>query len=386
MKRIITGFRAEIVRKCIRANVFLVALAYFKNPLTAIRTMTAVKERRKSVRGPRKLRKFIKSGGRYFFMDNIPGWPSEAFNGYFRAEAIRLKRSEGVGIPLSTVFLSVTSKCPMRCRHCFERTNLSGTEFLSLEDLKAIVRKLKDYGVYHIQFTGGEPLERFDDLISLINYSKKGTDIWLNTSGYGLTIEKAAELKKAGLTGAEISLDHWDESEHNHFRGNDNSFSWAGNAVVNCNRQGILTCLSLCATNRFISDENLRRYVLLAMEWDVSFIRLLEPRETLVYKGDEIFLSPDNLTQLEEFFQNASSPDVINEYPIVTYPYYHQRRSGCMGAGNRYFYIDPRGDIHACPFCRNPAGNAKRDSIETAINNLRSKGCQAYRTNTEGLT
>jgi len=376
----ITGFRAEAVRLRILAGIFFSALSHLSDTLKVLSALSEIRAKRRAVHGAGKIKKFIKADGRYFFMDNIPGWPSVASRGYFRTEIARAMQHDGENNPLSTVFFSITSKCPLRCRHCYERDNLSVNEYLSLENLKQIVANLKDYGVFHFQLSGGEPLERFDDLISIVECTGKGADVWINTSGYGLTYERALSLKKAGLTGAEISLDHWDEDEHNLFRDNAKSFSWARDAAMNCRKAGIITCLSLCATNKFITGDNLKRYASLAMEWGVSFIRLLEPRETKTFKGNDVLLSADKIKVLEEFFLNSTSGERLPEYPIVSYPGYHQRRVGCLGAGNHYLYIDTRGDIHACPFCRSAAGNAVTDRIEDVVKLLRKRGCQAYTT------
>lgn len=379
----LTGLRAELIRISILFNIALLAFSSLKNPLLSLKVLKEIKAKRRKVMGLKKIRKFFKSGSRYFFSDDIPGWPSAAFNRYFLTEIIRASGSDHQNVPLSTVFLSITSRCSMRCRHCYEWENLSKNDFLSLTELKEAIRKFKNIGVRHFQLCGGEPLERMDDLVSLLAYSGKGSDLWINTSGFGLTYEKALLLKKAGLTGAEISLDHWDASEHNQFRGHDKSFFWAREAARSCADAGILTGLSICATANFVTKENLRRFAYLAMDWDISFIRLLEPRETVRFKGEEVNLSAEQIEMLEEFFLAAGSPKNLQEYPVISYPGYNQRRTGCSGAGIRYLYVDPRGDIHACPFCRNSAGNVVTGNIEDTVSLLRTLGCQLYKTSTQ---
>lgn len=365
----------------ILTDIAILAASHLKNPFSSLKILAIISSKRKTVHGHQKVRKYIKSGNRYFFSDEIPGWPSAAFNGFFTTEIIRASGLNGIRVPLSTVFFAITSRCPLRCKHCYEWNNISQNEYLSLENLKEIIKKIKNFGVYHIQLSGGEPLERIDDLIVLTDYSREGADLWLNTSGFGLTPERAVALKKAGLTGAEISLDHWDEFEHNSFRGNDKSFFWVREAVKNCKEAGILTSLSLCATNTFVSDRNLMKYVELAMKWGVSFIRILEPKEAGRYEGKEISLSLEKIILLEEFFLNSGSPEKVPEYPLISYPGYNQRRIGCLGAGNRYLYIDAKGDIHACPFCQRSAGNAISDQIEDAVSVLKTVGCHEYITN-----
>jgi MoaA/NifB/PqqE/SkfB family radical SAM enzyme len=369
---------SEFIRLRMLLHIALIATYYHRNPFRGLKDLRAIKAKRQSFQGLQPIRKYIRSGKRYYFSDNIPGWPSQAFKGFCRSEIMRVSGQKGIRIPFSTVFMSITSKCPLRCPHCYELDNLSLNEVLTTDDLQVILKKIKDYGTYHLQFSGGEPLERLNDLLMLVGQTCKKADIWINTSGFGLTQEIAHSLKKAGLTGAEISLDHWKEEEHNAFRCHPESFFWVREAVKNCNAAGILTSLSLCATGKFISKDNMDNYIEQAMQWGVRIIRLLEPRETLRFRNKDTYLQPGQIALLEEYYRNASSPGKPLKYPLITYPAYHSRKTGCTGGGHRYIYIDPKGNIHPCPFCRRPAGNAVTDPIEDAVDTLKALGCQKY--------
>jgi MoaA/NifB/PqqE/SkfB family radical SAM enzyme len=378
MSEFITGYKAELIRLRVLLQIAMVAVSYSKNPVKGLKILAGIKAKRQSFQGLQRITKFIRSGGRYFFSDNVPGFPSPAFKGFIRTEVIRASGNNSTRIPFSTVFFSVTSKCPLRCPHCYEWENLSRKEYLSYDDLLVILNKIKLYGNYHFQLCGGEPLERLDELLLLIRQASIGSDVWINTSGFGLTGEVAHSLKMAGLTGVEVSLDHWDEAEHNSFRRHPESFYWVREAVESCNKEGLLTTLSLCATGKFISRENLDKYLQLAMSWGIGVIRILEPRETGRFRGEDIFLLHGQTDLLEEYYRDAVSSGKPREYPFITYPAYHSRKTGCTGGGRRYIYIDPKGDIHACPFCRRPAGNAVTGSIEDAVAVLRAHGCKEY--------
>ena len=377
---IITGVWAKLLRICMVLNILFLAVTTHKNPSTGIKTLRKVQKKRGTVQGLPGFTKYIKAGGRYFFSENIPGWPSSAFNGFFRAEIARSTNLQKRP-PLSTVIFAITSRCRLGCLHCYEWNNISHHDRLTPENLREIICKLKEYGVNHIQLSGGEPLERFSDLASLIKFSREKADLWLLTSGFGLTLEKALELRNSGLTGADISLDHWEEEKHNRSRNNSKSFYWVKEAVKNCRKAGIATTLSLCAFRSFVTQDNLTKYAKLAKEWGVGFIRILEPRDAGRYKGKDIELGKDQTDLLEDFFQDFNTSNKFIGYPIVTYPGYNQRRMGCFGAGNRYLYIDSAGDIHACPFCQKSAGNAVSIRIEDAVSILKSFGCQKYELN-----
>jgi MoaA/NifB/PqqE/SkfB family radical SAM enzyme len=380
-KNIVSGLIAIIIRICIQINILLIAVTTLKNPVEGIKILKGIRNKRGSVQGLPKVVKYIKAGGRYFFSENIPGWPSSAFNGFIRSEITRI--SDPHKKPsLTTIIFAITSKCRFGCSHCYEWNNISHIDKLTPDNLKNIIAKIKEYGVNHIQLSGGEPLERFNDLVELIRFSRNRTDLWLLTSGLGLTFEKALALKNAGLSGADVSLDHWDENKHNQSRNNDSSFYWAREAVRNCIRAGIATALSLCAFRTFVTQYDLSKYADLAKDWGAGFIRILEPREAGRYTGKDISLTKEQTDILEMFFLDLNISGKYIDYPIVTYPGYNQRRIGCLGAGNRYLYIDSVGDIHACPFCQRSAGNAVTDRLEDAVGVLQSYGCQKYNMNT----
>jgi MoaA/NifB/PqqE/SkfB family radical SAM enzyme len=349
--------------------------------LAAPRLLNQLAEKRRTIHGLTRVRKFARAKGRYFITPDSPGWPSQAFGGFIDNELGRLGAGGNKAHALQTVIFAITSRCPLQCRHCFEWDNLDAGEHLSAGDLDAVMRKLQQHGVRHVQLSGGEPLARFGDLVDLTGKYGREMDLWVLTSGFGLTSEKAAALSMAGLTGANISLDHWDPAGHNDFRNHADAFRWAGEAAANCRRAGMAVSLSLCAARSFVTAGNLGRYRELAREWGADFIRVLEPRQAGRFSGPETELSRSQTDLLDSFYLETNLDPKFRQYPIISYPGYHQRRVGCFGAGNRYLYIDSKGDFHACPFCLGSVGNALTGSLVEAIEKMKSRGCHVFRVN-----
>ncbi|MDP2888282.1 MAG: hypothetical protein Q8P34_04845 [Bacteroidota bacterium] len=52
---------------------------------------------------------------------------------------------------------------------------------------------------------------------------------------------------------------------------------------------------------------------------------------------------------------------------------------GCFGAGNRYIYADPNGDVHACPFCRGKMGNLLEEPFGQIIKKVKGVGCHEFK-------
>ncbi|MEO6813757.1 MAG: radical SAM protein, partial [Ginsengibacter sp.] len=236
----------------------------------------------------------------------------------------------------------------------------------------------QELGITQGQLSGGEPLNRFDDIIFILQNIKKGTEVWLYTSGYHFTEERSALLKQEGLTGITVSLDHWIPELHNTFRGKENAFEWAEKAVANARKQDLVVCLSLCATKEFINTNNLLQYAKLAKQWGVSFIQVLEPRAVGHYAEKDIYLNKTKISELEDFYATFNYNKTYADYPSIVYHGFYSRRIGCGGGGKHYVYIDTDGDVHDCPFCQRKLFSALHDPVEKNIRLMLNKGCGAY--------
>lgn len=374
---ILSGFKHVIVKFLLRRCIFQIGLKSYRNPLKAIIGLNKLINFRRGLYS-NKLNRYIKSDSRYFFSLSVPGWPSKAFDQFIANSLNRVRTNQPEIKHLLTMIFAITKKCPLRCEHCFEWDRLNDTEVLSLDDLHLITKKFQDRGIGQIQFSGGEPLQRIEDLVSVIKKAKKETDFWMLTSGYGLNIKKAQQLKEAGLTGVNISLDHWDPEAHDAFRGLPNSYQWVEQASANVREVDLVLALTLCATKSFVTEENLWKYADLARKLGAGFVQILEPRAVGHYAGKAVDLTLNQQTIIEKFFLEINRNKKYNDYPTVNYPAFHQRKIGCFGAGDLYLYVDPNGDAHACPFCQKKVGNCISESIDKSIGKMKKEGCHKF--------
>jgi len=161
--RIISGWKARFIRFQISIHGLDCALRASGNIVKALSLVRKISDTRRQFKGLKDNFKLLKADGRYFISENFPGWPSEAFTSFINNE-ISMLMNPGAGKKLTTVIFAITSRCRLGCRHCYEWHNIASAEKLSYEDLSGIVKKLKGNGVRHIQISGGEPLERFEDV------------------------------------------------------------------------------------------------------------------------------------------------------------------------------------------------------------------------------
>ncbi len=377
---ILTGWRLRAAEARIRVQLVRLAWRFaptFARGVAALRSMEAL---RRQFMGPGPIRKLVRVNGRHYWDLHSPGWPSAAFDAYHLTELNRLAPFRpGVGQELKAVVLAITQQCAQHCAHCFEWDRLNQPDPLTRADLLALVARVQARGVGQIQLSGGEPLRRYADVLAILQNATPGTDFWLLTAGIGLTTGRARELRAAGLTGVQISLDHHEPALHDFFRGYDGAFRAAEAAVRAALAAGLVVALNLCPTRAFATPANLTAYAELARAWGVQFVHLLEPRAVGHYAGQDVGLSPEQEALLEAFYHRLNTHPAYRAYPIVTYHGWHQRRVGCFGAADRYLYLDPTGDLHACPFCQGSAGSACTDAgLAAGIDRLRAGGCGKF--------
>jgi len=349
---LVTGFRRKIILCRIRIRIFRLALAEFRSVKKTARVFRDIIRFKKQYAGEERFKKLVKSCGKYYWQMHLPGFPSKAFDNHVLGLINRFAPIRSFHNQLTILYLGITKKCPLSCKHCYAWAELNEEGELPVGEMKQIISTFQDRGLSQVCFLGGEPIMRFDDLLEMVRSIKPHTESWISTSGYKIDREKSDALKKAGLTGVAISLDHFDPLKHNDFRGSSHAYEWAVTATQNCTKSGLLTCWSICVTRDILSRENLIAYAELAASYQVNFIQLFEPMVAGRFSGMDVRIDNKGIRILEEFYLKMNTDTNYSHLPIVVYPSYHQRRMGCLAFGNRYLYIDPDGCLHPCPFCR----------------------------------
>ena len=376
---ILSPLRSTLVQLKVGLHIVRLALREYKSLTKVSAVLTKLFNLKKAILGAVNS-KVVKVDGRYYHYLYAPGYPSPNFDQYIMGEFNRIMPTQQKANALTFIHLAVTKKCPLKCEHCLEWHNLNKPESLDADDLAAIVDKFRTEGIAQFHFSGGEPMVRVKDMLPLIKRGRGEPEFYILTSGFNFTAANAGALKAAGLTGVVISLDHFDAAKHDRFRGSPGSFTDVMQAVHHAHANKLVVALTICVTRAFLSWENLLRYAALAKKLNVAFIQILEPRAVGHYEGKDIFLDNDHLQLLDRFFCTLNLGKAYQDYPIVIYHGYYQRRIGCLAGGNRTLYIDSGGWVNACPFC-----HTKNVHIKSVIGKgsssdgkLEVGGCEIY--------
>jgi len=119
--------------------------------------------------------------------------------------------ADALGRPLSSLRVSVTDRCNIRCRYCMPEDDyvwLPRSSILTFEEIDRLVGIFSGLGLRKVRLTGGEPLLRqeLDLLIARLCQRPGIEDVALTTNGV-LLARSAERLRAAGLRRVTISLD-----------------------------------------------------------------------------------------------------------------------------------------------------------------------------------
>ena len=132
----------------------------------------------------------------------------------------------------------LTYRCPLHCVFCYNPVDFAQQQDeLSTEDWMQVLRQGRELGAVQLGLSGGEPLVR-DDLELIVAEAKRlGYYSNLLTSGVGLTEQRAAALKQAGLDHVQLSFQD-STREMNDFLSNTKTFALKNKVAAIIKGQG----------------------------------------------------------------------------------------------------------------------------------------------------
>ena len=205
----------------------------------------------------------------------------------------------------TSVRLSVTDRCNIRCFYCMPAVDAEFVEksrLLSFEEIARLASLLVNRcGVRDIRLTGGEPLVRrqLDRLIAMLSRIEGLADLSLTTNGI-LLGEQAWGLRQAGLKRINISLDTLDEKVFQRIsRRSGLEKTIAGiDRAIECGFESIkLNALAI----RGITEQEVGRLVEFALQRQVTirFIEFMPLDADRAWRTDNV-LDGDSLLQMIE--------------------------------------------------------------------------------------
>jgi len=261
--------------------------------------------------------------------------------------------------------LGITFRCMCSCAHCGSgKYAASAKDEMPTEELKGIIKQLRENGANSINFFGGEPLVR-KDLPELIAYAKSfGMGTAMDCNGYLLDRDMAATLAKAELDMAHISIDSADPKKHDEMRGVKGIFDRAINAIKYCKEAGIAVRIGAYVDRERLNSGEFARLIELGKQVGAP-LRVLTP----VLTG-----------KWQDAVQERLTPEEVVKFRTMLAPgvaYWEQE--SCNGAeasfvcaciAKDYIYITAYGDVTPCVYVPLSFGNARKEPLAQILERM----------------
>lgn len=311
--------------------------------------------------------KFVKIG-RSTRMDlYVPSFPTPAFY-----VACRKFMAFDEQLPCTTVLLSVTSACRFSCPHCYQRHDLGKN--VSIETLLPVVRKLQDRGIAFFNIEGGEPFLAYDRLKSICASLDGRSEVWVNSTGDGITLERLKELKTLNLTAVMFSLHTAEPATLNAFMGSDKAWENLTQGIALCQKAGIAVAFNSCVQRDVFFNGDFERIMEQAKQFGGCLIQLIKPKPAgaSLQSGTPGF-SQQDLQHVKNVVQRYNHEPAYADYPSISAQIMEEDPAcfGCTAGGTDRFYINAKGDVQPCEFLHLSFGNIAEEDFDVIYNRMR---------------
>ena len=260
--------------------------------------------------------------------------------------------------------VAITYGCQCDCHHCSAEPFRSAGDgrALTFGELTDAIRQTVKLGTTSVVLTGGEPLlqPRLYDIIRSVDRRRSLCTMF--TNGEYLDEACVQRLKKAGLFGVFVSLDHPTAAAHDVNRARPGLFDAAVQGVINCRKAGIPTGISTYVTREKLANGEMdalmevgrRLEVLEVFVFDVTPSGRLSEHADCVLTDDEF----QAVRQLRARYHDLPDyPRIIHQtmFSSMAYPCVAE---GCPAAMVQ-LHIRANGDVTPCDFTPHAFGNLR---------------------------
>lgn len=281
----------------------------------------------------------------FFFNANIVGWPKQEES----------RKKYGCNIPWA-ILLDPTSACNLHCTGCWA-AEYGNKLNLTIEDIDSVIIQGKELGIYMYIYTGGEPLVRKKDLITLC---RKHHDCqFLSFTNATLIDEEFAnEMLRVKNFIPAISVEGF-ESATDGRRGN-GTYRKVVKAMELLKEKRLPFGISCCYTSQNLDSISSFEFVDQMIKWGAKFVWYFHYMPVGNDAVPELLPNPEQ----REFMYHRIR-EIRRTKPIFAMDFQNDGEyvGGCIAGGRRYLHINANGDVDPCVFVHYSDSNIREKSL-----------------------
>jgi len=261
-----------------------------------------------------------------------------------------------LGKQLGMLFVELTSRCNERCVHCYADSAPERNDFLSVKEVKEVLKEARLLGKANVQFTGGDPLIH-PDLLEILDFASSldFASLELYTNGLLLSDELLQRISKYKPKFAFSMYSHLPET-HDLITRVSGSHKRTCAAIQRAQQAGLAVRVSVIRMLENQGQEEPTFQFLQSLGLEAEQINFHLNRD--IGRGMAFVPKPDHVTVAEQ--KHANSQTIEKDTA-------QRERLGKL-------CISANGDIYPCVFSRHTSlGNIRESNLLESMNALRTR-------------
>ena len=287
-------------------------------------------------------------------------------------KAVRANREKyKCNIPFLMLF-DPTSACNMKCKGCWS-AEYGHKSSLTLDEMRSIVNQGTELGTHLYMLTGGEPLIRKNDILTLCRENPDCAFL-AYTNATLVDEDFCIEMKEVGNLTLALSIEGTEES--NDFRRGSGAYAGTMKAMELLRSHGLVYGISVCYTSKNIpyvtSDEFMELMISKGVRFGLYFNYMPVGHDAVV----DLIPSPEQRVYMYNWLRKVRDGKTGKPMFVMDFQNDGEYVGGCIAGGRNYFHINSEGDMEPCVFIHYSDSNIRSKTI---LEGLQSPLFRAYR-------
>ena len=258
------------------------------------------------------------------------------------------------------ILMDPTSGCNLHCTGCWA-AEYGNKLNLTLEELDSIITQAEELGCYFFIYSGGEPLVRKKDIITLCERHPEAAFLSF-TNGTLIDEAFADEMLRVKNFVPAISIEGFEDATDD--RRGKGTYQKVVRAMNILRERKLLFGASCCYTSKNVDVIGSEAYYDSLIDLGAKFMWLFTYMPVGADAVPELMASAEQREYMYHFVRAMR-----DKKPLFTLDFWNdgEYADGCIAGGRRYLHINANGDVEPCAFIHYSDSNIREKTLLEAL-------------------